>query len=311
MSTPFRFFPVHLAAADDLSPTMRRLVFTGETLDDFADPGWDQRIKLVLPAPDGGYNHLPDSGPQWYQQWLCLPQEQRPPLRTYTTRAVRRGSGGCEVDIDVVVHDPVNGGPAARWIHTAQAGAPAVLLGPSRSWLAAQPPGAVLSTGIDFIPPEVTERFLLGGDETAAPAIARILEELPVTARGIAMVEMPRNDDAVYLPRHPGFEVRVLGREGAGHGELLVKAVAAAAAQMSPAGRPHQVEEIDVDRELLWEVPRHARGGAALSRTTLYAWLAGEASAVRAMRRHLVGERGLDRRTVAFMGYWRLGRAEG
>ena len=37
---------------------------------------------------------------------------------------------------------------------------------------------------------------------------------------------------------------------------------------------------------------------------------AGEAAAVRAMRRHLVGERGIDRRAVAFMGYWRLGRAE-
>jgi hypothetical protein len=29
-----------------------------------------------------------------------------------------------------------------------------------------------------------------------------------------------------------------------------------------------------------------------------------------ALRRHLVTERGLDRRSVAFMGYWRLGRAE-
>ena len=35
----------------------------------------------------------------------------------------------------------------------------------------------------------------------------------------------------------------------------------------------------------------------------------GEAAAVRAMRRHLVGERGIDRRSVAFMGYWRRGVA--
>jgi len=38
---------------------------------------------------------------------------------------------------------------------------------------------------------------------------------------------------------------------------------------------------------------------------------AGEAAAVRTMRRHLVSERGIDRRSVAFMGYWRQGRAEG
>lgn len=36
-----------------------------------------------------------------------------------------------------------------------------------------------------------------------------------------------------------------------------------------------------------------------------YVWLAGEASAVRGLRRHLVEERGVDRRSVHFTGYWR------
>ncbi|MFD2353280.1 SIP domain-containing protein [Nonomuraea ferruginea] len=31
---------------------------------------------------------------------------------------------------------------------------------------------------------------------------------------------------------------------------------------------------------------------------------------IRTLRRHLVAERGMDRRAVAFMGYWRLGRSE-
>ena len=31
---------------------------------------------------------------------------------------------------------------------------------------------------------------------------------------------------------------------------------------------------------------------------------------VRDLRRYLVGERGIDRRQVAFMGYWREGKAE-
>jgi NADPH-dependent ferric siderophore reductase len=48
-----------------------------------------------------------------------------------------------------------------------------------------------------------------------------------------------------------------------------------------------------------------------LPRTTSgpYAWLAGEAGTVKGLRRHLVQETGLDRGSVAFMGYWRLGRA--
>jgi NADPH-dependent ferric siderophore reductase len=44
--------------------------------------------------------------------------------------------------------------------------------------------------------------------------------------------------------------------------------------------------------------------------TVLDAWLAGEAGVIRTLRRHLVGERGVDRKAVAFMGYWRKGRAE-
>ncbi|WP_315584634.1 siderophore-interacting protein [Actinomyces viscosus] len=307
-TSPFRFFPVTVATIRDVTPSMRRFTFVGEELAHFADPGWDQRIKLVLPAPSSGYEQLPD-GKDWYGRLLRLPEEHRCPIRTYTTRSVRYDApdpgGACgtraEVDVDMVVHDPL--GPASRWIHAAEPGTPAVLLGPNRQWDGE-------SGGVDFVPPQVTKRFLLGGDETAAPAIARILEDLPADARGIAVVEMPGEDDAAYLPEHPGIEVRVAGRGGRSHGEVLVEGVRRAAAELCPVGVPQEVEEIDVDRELLWDVPRHARGGEALRRTSLYAWLAGEAAAVRTMRRHLVSERGIDRRSVAFMGYWRQGRAE-
>ena len=308
-TSPFRFFPVTVAQIQDVTPSMRRFTFIGEELAHFADPGWDQRIKLVLPAPLSGYEQLPD-GEDWYGRLLRLPEEHQCPIRTYTTRLVRYDApdpGGAtgtrtEVDVDMVVHDPL--GPASRWIHAAEPGTRAVLLGPNRQWDGE-------SGGVDFAPPQVTERFLLGGDETAAPAIARILEDLSASARGVAVVEMPRKADAAYLPEHPGIEVRVAGRGGRSHGEVLVEGVRRAAAELCPVGVPQEVEEIDVDRELLWDVPRHAKGGDALKRTTLYAWLAGEAAAVRTMRRHLVSERGIDRRSVAFMGYWRQGRAEG
>nr|WP_259390608.1 siderophore-interacting protein [Actinomyces sp. 2119] len=334
---PFRFFHVQVAAVRDLTPHMRRVTFTGPDLGDFADPGWDQRIKLVLPAPASGYEHLP-TGEDWYSEWRALPQEHRPPIRTYTTRAVRPGAGAgraevnAEVDVDMVVHaapptlagrqdstvpstQPGSAsqdstgwqaavGPAARWVASAAVGSEVVLLGPDRGW--AGEPG-----GVGFVPPPVTERFLLGGDETAAPAIARILEDLPTTARGVAVVELPTEADTAYLPTHPGIEVRAAGREGRPHGRALVEGVRAAAAELCPAGRSRRVEEVAVDTGLLWEVPRTARGGAALQRTTLYAWLAGEATAVRATRRHLVSDLGIDRRTVAFMGYWRQGRPEG
>jgi NADPH-dependent ferric siderophore reductase len=42
----------------------------------------------------------------------------------------------------------------------------------------------------------------------------------------------------------------------------------------------------------------------------LYVWLAGEAGVIREPRRLLIVECGLDRRLVAFMGYWCRGRSE-
>ena len=56
--------------------------------------------------------------------------------------------------------------------------------------------------------------------------------------------------------------------------------------------------------ETLWDVPEVPGGDG------LYAWLAGEAGVVKLLRRHLVQEAGMDRSSVAFMGYWRLGRSE-
>ncbi|XRQ03404.1 siderophore-interacting protein [Actinomadura welshii] len=41
-----------------------------------------------------------------------------------------------------------------------------------------------------------------------------------------------------------------------------------------------------------------------------YAWIAGESAEVKVLRRHLVRERGLDRRAVTFTGYWRRGASE-
>ena len=48
-TSPFRFFHVTVAAIRDVTPSMRRFTFIGDELVHYADPGWDQRIKLVLP----------------------------------------------------------------------------------------------------------------------------------------------------------------------------------------------------------------------------------------------------------------------
>lgn len=292
---PWAFTRVAVSRIVDLTPTFRR--FALRSIDDvrLADPGFDQRIKVVPPSP-ASIDAMP-TDPEWYARWRAMSEGERPPFRTFTIRGVEHG----ELLVDVALHGPE--GPAARWAGAARLGDELLVLGPN-----AAHPGPY--GGIDFVPPARCGHHLLAGDETAAPAIARILEQLPPEARGTAVVELPDARDAAYLPPHPGFAVHVLARAGRPHGAALVERVTAVAAEHLEAHPGVEPEPVDIDQELLWEVPRNARGGAALKSASLYAWLAGEAGAITAIRRHLVTELGIDRRAVAFMGYWRQGRAE-
>ncbi len=90
-AAPWRVFTVEVRALRRLGPSFLRVTFAGPDLDRFADNGYDQRIKLALPAAEGASAELP-AGPDWYQRWRDLPAERRSPIRTYTVRAVRPGS---------------------------------------------------------------------------------------------------------------------------------------------------------------------------------------------------------------------------
>lgn len=293
-----RFFRARVSAITDLSPSFRRFTFHGDDLADYGDPGFDQRIKVVFPTATTSIDDMP-TGEDWWTAWREMDDEARPPFRTYTTRYVRREAR--EVDIDMVSHAVE--GPASAWIANARVGDELLIFAPTTAHEG-------VSYGIDFVPPARTEHLLLAGDETAAPAIAVILEQLPRDATGVVVVEVPDDADAAYLPHHPGFEVRVASRTNGERHAFLVDAVTDAADRLAPAGRGAEVEEVDIDRDILWEVPRTAKGGAALKSAPLYAWLAGEAGGIKTLRRQLVTARGVDRRAVAFMGYWRLGRSE-
>lgn len=296
-TSPHRFFRMRVARVQDLTPSFRRFTFTSDDAHEFGDPGYDQRLKIVFPSKRTPLDAMP-TGPSWYDEWRALPEEERVPFRTYTTRAVRPG----EVDIDMVAH--AVDGPASAWIDGAGIGDEVLIWAPTIHRKG-------VSLGIDFVPPAQTDEYLLVGDETAAPAIAVILEQLPREATGVVVLEVPDERDVAYLPPHPGFRVVAAGRGGGERHAHLERAVREHAHALCPDGRGSDVDEIDIDRDILWEVPRTAKGGAALKRAPLYAWIAGEASVVKSLRRHLVRDVGVDRRAVAFMGYWRLGRAEG
>ncbi|MEN2736862.1 siderophore-interacting protein [Microbacterium sp. X-17] len=291
----YRPYRAQVLAIRRLSPGFARVSLSCDDFETFGTERLDQRIKLVFPLPDGSFSPL-DAG-DWYGHWRALPERLRNPFRTYTVRDVDPRER--RVDVDFVVHG--DGGPAARWLASAAPGDELVVIGPD----ALSPHSGV---GIDWRPGEATE-LLLAGDETAAPAIASILEALPPTRRAHAFIEVPTGADALPLRVGRNVEVTWVTRDGGEHGCALLPAVTGWLAghpdvvAAAAAGRTQRLEDVDVDADILWDSPAEAAGG-------FYAWIAGESGVVKTLRRLLVRGHGIDRGRVAFMGYWRLGRAE-
>lgn len=285
-----------------LSPHFARITFTSPDFEVFGTDRRDQRVKLVLPGPDGTLCDIGQTDPvaidngEWYTRWRDLPDDERMPFRTYTVRRI--DPEALELDIDFVLHH--DAGPAGAWAEIASAGDRIIVVGPdARSPESAQ--------GIDFHP-GTAQRLLLAGDETAAPAICAIVEGLGPGFVVDAFIEVPSVDDA--LPLSSGStRVEWLARDDRPHGEALIEAVEAWAAASgdllarAAAPRPQELDDIDVDVELLWDSPDDGEG-------EFYAWIAGESQTVKVLRRLLVQGSGVDRKRVAFMGYWRAGQVE-
>ncbi|MGN7860609.1 siderophore-interacting protein [Microbacterium sp. 22303] len=316
---PYRTYRTTVARREQLSPSFLRMTLTGPDLVHFGTAGLDQRIKLVLPLPDGSFTDVGQFDEsvgmmEWYRRWRELPDEQRNPIRTYTIRAVRPESR--EIDVDFVLHGTE--GPASAWATAAAPGEPLVVIGPDAR--------ADETGGREWNPGDAGS-VLIAGDETAVPAICAIVESLPAHVTGSVYIEVPTEADALPLTAPDGVAVRWLARGSAAHGLRLSAAVhawgesrvtggtptadvAASADTAEPVGPGAELETAagaeladPSEDDVLWEVPEDTVGSC-------YAWLAGEASTITALRRHLVRGLGIDRRSVAFMGYWRRGRAE-
>lgn len=292
-----------MAGVKRLSPHFVRVAFTGPDFDVFGTAGLDQRIKLILPLADGTLNDLGqhdeaaiDAG-DWYSTWRGIPSETRSPLRTYTVRRIDPGARLLTVDF-VVHHDA---GPAGSWAEGAAIGHEIVIVGPDQR-------SDDFRVGLDWHP-GTARRVVLAGDETAAPAIGAILETLDSSYEVDAFIEVPTAADALALDVPRGFRVSWLARDDREHGAALTAAVTAWCAgagdvlTRAAAPRRQELDDIDVDSDTLWDSPEDSEG-------EFYAWIAGESAMVKGLRRHLVQGCGVDRKRVAFMGYWRLGQAE-
>lgn len=150
--------------------------------------------------------------------------------------------------------------------------------GLAAAWAAAVSPGDVfhlLGPGGTYFPREGVDWHLFVGDESALPAIGAACERLPPGKPALALLEVGGPADEVPLGSPGELDVRWLHRDPA-RPDQLVDAVAAAT---FPAGE-------------------------------VQAFVHGEAGAVRAVRKHLLTERGIDRSALSVSGYWRRGRDE-
>ena len=168
-------------------------------------------------------------------------------LRDYTPR--RYDAAARELTIEFDLHAT---GPAARWAAQAQPGQRATIAGPRGSF--------VIAPDHDW--------HLLVGDETALPAIARRLEELPADTRAIVVLQVADPADRRVLPSAADVEL-------------------------------HWVDDAEALIDAVRALPLPAGEG--------YAWCAGEAAAMSALRRVLVDEKGHPRDAIRAAAYWKCG----
>ena len=295
---------VEVVRVELLTPSFVRVELGSPALADFGVDGplWDQRIKLVFPGDSGRVPSFAGADESWYATWLDIPAEERGHMRTYTVRDVVGSGVDTRLVVDFVLHLAEGAtGPASSWAAAARPGHRLVVVAPRR--------GQAVG-GIEF-DPGAAQRLLLVGDETAVPAVAAILEQLPTGARGTAFLEVPHGDDVLDLDAPVGVEVVWLPRDGVRLGERLQAAVVA---HLGAPGEPGAVSDEEVEPNV-WETPTFSSSGEEVGAAAvpphgdLYAWIAGESGVVTGLRRHLVRGLGIDRRQVAFMGYWRQGVA--
>ena len=301
--------PAVVRAVRRVSPAFVRITFGGPGMDRVGNPGqtFDQRIKLIFPPVGRAPAAVADTA-DWHQHWAALPETERGSMRTYSLRDVRVGEDGAtEIDVDFVLHlEPGLTGPASTWASQAAVDDEVLMVGPRRGWPEAG--------GLEYAPGDADEVVLVG-DETAAPAIARILEDAPADLRGVAFIEVPSADDALPIAAPDGVRVVWLPRTGGrAHGELLRPALLAHLGSDGAAEPERDAAEPAADEPLLWETPTFSRLGEDLaepagSADSRYYWIAGESRVVTGLRRHLVTDLGVERARVAFMGYWRHGVA--
>jgi NADPH-dependent ferric siderophore reductase len=234
----------------EITPRMRRVTLRGRDLERFARKG--MHVRLLLPPRPGVRPVWPVMAADGRQQW---PDGERPIHRVYTLRRIDVSAG--EVDIDFVLHDDDHT-PGADFALEARRGMVVGMTGPG---------------GGDL--PEASS-YVFAGDETALPAIARMLEELPANVSTRVVIEISDEGERQPLDSPARMDLRWLLRDG------------------RPAGDDSPL-------------PDALRLLAAENAGDTFFWVACEQAPAKAIRRHLKSELRLPRGRFLVAAYWKRG----
>ncbi|MFD4691370.1 siderophore-interacting protein [Streptomyces sp. NBC_00683] len=236
---------------EQITPHMVRVVLGGDGLAGFELAGFaDHYVKLCF-APEGADYAHPFDMARIREEY---PRAQWPTTRTYTVRSWDPAAR--ELAIDFVVHG--DEGLAGPWASRAQPGDQVTFLGP----------------GGGYGPQASADWHLLVGDESALPAIAVALEQMPAGALVHAFVEVADAAEEQKIVTPDGAVVTWLHRGDRPVGEALTAAVK----------------------------------GLEFPEGEVQAFVHGEAGFVKEIRRHLRLERGIPLGQLSISGYWRLGQ---
>jgi NADPH-dependent ferric siderophore reductase len=241
---PLKMRLLEVLRREELSAHFVRIVLGGADLSGFVSASFDDHFKLMLPAAGRSEIVLPKMGPTG-PEWL---HDERPIMRDYTPRKHDAVAG--ELHVEIALHGE---GPAAAWGESATPGSRVGVGGPKGSYIIAQ----------DF------DWHLLIGDDSALPAIARRLEELPASCTVIAVIALSDAADRREFETRANVSVH----------------------WTKPADLVEAVSSL--------ELPQ-GEG---------FAWAAGESHTIRAVRRVLVEDLRLGKQYVRAAAYWKHGAA--
>lgn len=255
LQRPPNFRILRVLAVRDVTPHMRRITFAGEDVARFASME-ALHLNVLIQHPGLAAPQWPTVGPNGLVAWED--PERRPAFRKYTVRAIDPAAG--TLDIDFVLH--ADAGPGSALAGRAKPGDRVGVVGPGGGGLAP------------------ADWYLFAGDETALPAIGRMLEHLPPHARGHALIEVADEGEIQPLAVRAAIEVEWLCRDGA------------------PAGTTTLLPDA------VRRTPLPGDGAR------VYVWAGCEFDAFCAIRSHLRKERGLKNDEHLVVSYWRRGASE-